>query len=433
MSNKSDEQETNKTDSAADSELSDAEFSDVEESIRIEEPAPPRSPLRLSLLAVVLSIVSVAFVTYLTFMTGSTEDTSAADTAALDSLASNLQSTEESVRSLSNRIDELASINESSAQRMREFQVQLEDQLNRRLQRQSEIFASLPDRMSNVESSMSSIQGISAGVRDSWLLAETEYYMQIANAQLQLAGNPHLARLALLQADDRIRQLANPALTNVRRTLSNELRALELVSRPDIEGITLTLASLAEVVASLPLRQQIEVPEDVAPKIESELSGIDRAMASLKSTMSDVVSVRRTDEAVQPLIAPEAAYFLRANLSLQLQVARLALLRGERVAFQQSLDDSDTWLDDYYDADSAQVQSARQTITEIRDSLFDIAMPDISESLRLLRQFNALSANAAEPAQPESVERDSAGPVEQTETREADSEEADLEEVEPEQ
>ena len=216
MSNKSDEQETNKTDSAADSELSDAEFSDVEESIRIEEPAPPRSPLRLSLLAVVLSIVSVAFVTYLTFMTGSTEDTSAADTAALDSLASNLQSTEESVRSLSSRIDELASINESSAQRMREFQVQLEDQLNRRLQRQSEIFASLPDRMSNVENSMSSIQGISAGVRDSWLLAETEYYMQIANAQLQLAGNPHLARLALLQADDRIRQLANPALTNVR-------------------------------------------------------------------------------------------------------------------------------------------------------------------------------------------------------------------------
>ena len=142
--------------------------------------------------------------------------------------------------------------------------------------------------------------------------------------------------------------------------------------------------------------------------------------------MSDVVSVRRTDEAVQPLIAPEAAYFLRANLSLQLQVARLALLRGERAAFQQSLDDSDTWLDDYYDADSAQVQSARQTIAEIRDSLFDITMPDISESLRLLRQFNTLSTNAVEPARPGPVERDNSESVEQTETREAD-----LEEVEP--
>jgi len=335
------------------------------------------------------------------------EDTSAADTTAIDGLARSLKTTDESIRGLSRRIDDLAGSSESSTQRMQEFQAQLEDQLDQRLRRQSEIFESLPDRMNNLENSMSSIQGISTGVRDSWLLAETEYYMQIANAQLQLAGNPHLARLALLQADDRIRQLANPALTNIRRTLSNELRALELVNRPDVEGITLTLASLADVVASLPLRQQIELAEDVTPKIESELSGIDRALASLKSTMSDVVSVRRTDEAVQPLIAPEAAYFLRANLSLQLQVARLALLRGERAAFQQSLDDSDTWLRRYYDAESAQVQSALQTIAEIRDSLFDIAMPDISESLRLLRQYSTL-ANAPveriEPDQAESVQ-----------------------------
>ena len=83
-----------------------------------------------------------------------------------------------------------------------------------------------------------------------------------------------------------------------------------------------------------------------------------------------------------------------------MQVARLALLRGERAAFQQSLDDSDSWLRDYYDADSVQVQGARQTISEIRDSLFDIAIPDISESLRLLRQYNMLAANPVEPTDP---------------------------------
>jgi uroporphyrin-3 C-methyltransferase len=124
----------------------------------------------------------------------------------------------------------------------------------------------------------------------------------------------------------------------------------------------------------------------------------------LKSTVGDVVSVRRTDEAVRPLIAPESAFFLRANLSLQLQVARLALLRGERAAFQQSLDDTDTWLGEYYDADSAQVQSARKTIAEIRDGLFDMAMPDISESLRLLRQHNTLSAAPVELAVPPEAE-----------------------------
>jgi uroporphyrin-3 C-methyltransferase len=403
MNNRSDEPEDQDTDTdgaATDTTLSDAEFADLDDGIRVEEPKPPRLALRLAMLALALSLVSIAGVAWVTFMPDATQEPLAPDTTALDALTRSVNAGEETVQRLQQRLNELTNRNQDIANSMEAFQ----RQLDKRLERQMEIFESLPGRMSNVENSMSSIQGISTGVRDSWLLAEAEYYMQIANAQLQLAGNPKLARLALLQADDRIRQLANPALTNIRRALSNELRALELINRPDIEGVTLTLASLADVVQSLPLRQQIEIPEDDDPEIESELSGLDRAMASLKSTVGDVVSVRRTGEAVRPLIAPESAFFLRANLSLQLQVARLALLRGERAAFQQSLDDTDAWLGEYYEADSAQVQSARKTIAEIRDSLFDIAMPDISESLRLLRQHNTLSATPVELAVPPEAE-----------------------------
>jgi uroporphyrin-3 C-methyltransferase len=403
MNNRSDEPEDQDTDTdgaAGDTNLSDAGFADLDDGIRVEEPKPPRSPIRLAMLALALSLVSIAGVAYLTLMPDATPEPLAPDTTALDALTRSVNAGDESVRRLQQHLNELINRHEVIANNMEAFQ----QQLDQRLERQMEIFESLPGRMSNVENSMSSIQGISTGVRDSWLLAEAEYYMQIANAQLQLAGNPSLAGLALLQADDRIRQLANPALTNIRRALSNELRALELINRPDIEGVTLTLASLAEVVQSLPLRQQIDIPDEDDPEIESELSGFDRAIASLKSTVGDVVSVRRTDEAVRPLIAPESAFFLRANLSLQLQVARLALLRGERAAFQQSLDDTNTWLGEYYDADSAQVQSARKTIAEIRDGLFDIAMPDISESLRLLRQHNTLSAAPVEQTVPPEAE-----------------------------
>jgi uncharacterized protein HemX len=218
--------------------------------------------------------------------------------------------------------------------------------------------------------------------------------MQIANAQLQLANNPELAKLALTQADDRILQLGDPRLTNVRQALSDELRALEVIARPDTAGITLTLASLASVVDSLPLRQEVVVRDDQASDIDPELSGVDRAMASLKNAVGGVVSVRRADEAMQPLIAPEAQYFLRANLALQLQASRLALLRGEEDIFRQSLTDADAWLAEYYDPASTGVQNARTTIGEIRNSVLTVAMPDISQSLRLLRQFNALSTAA---------------------------------------
>lgn len=372
-------------------QVADAEFPDVDDSIRIEQPKTSRAPVRLAMLALALSIASLVGIAYVVLLPAPTQQPQLNLTTAIDALEGRLQSGEDTVRRLEQRLNGLSNRNDAVASSMADFQ----QQTDRRLKSDMAVFESLPGRMSNVENSMSSIQGISTGVRDNWLLAEAEYYMQIANAQLQLAGNPQLARLALLQADDRIRQLANPALTNVRRALADELQALEFISRPDIEGVTLTLASLANIVDSLPLQQDIAVPPEDSPEIESELSGMDRAMASLRSTVSDAFSYRRIDEEVRPLLPPESAYFLRVNLSLQLQIARLALLRGERAAFQHSLDDTDKWLGDYYDTDSEKVKNARQTIADVRDSLFEIDLPDISGSLRALRQFGSLTSNPA--------------------------------------
>ena len=261
-------------------------------------------------------------------------------------------------------------------------------------------FETVPGRMAAIEGSVSSLQGISTGARDAWLLAEAEYYMQIANAQLQLAGNPHLASLALGLADERLLQLANPALTDIRRALSLELRSLDVIEKPDTEGVTLTLASLAAVVDSLPLKQEVALSDaDEEAALDPELTGVDRALASMKSAIDSAISVRRVDETVQPLIAPESQYFLRANLALQLQAARLAVLRGEETIFRQSLNDAALWLTEYFDTDSAAVRSSLQTIAEIHDSVFSVATPDISESLRLLRQFAAFS-NATAVAEP---------------------------------
>lgn len=253
---------------------------------------------------------------------------------------------------------------------------------------------SLPSRMSSLEQSLASLQGLSAGARDTLLLAESEYYMQIANAQLQLAGNPDLAAMALTMADDRIVQIANPALTDVRRALSDELAALDVVEKPDIEGATLTLASLSRVVESLPLQQETAEDEAETAEVDAEAGPVDRAWSSVKGVFSNLVTVTRTDDQARPLMAPDAVYFLRTNLSLQLQAARLALLRGEKVIYEQSLDDASSWIEEYFDTESQQVQSTLQTLTEVRDGTFAVEAPDISQSLRLLRQFRTLNESA---------------------------------------
>jgi uroporphyrin-3 C-methyltransferase len=336
-------------------------------------------------LALTFSIVALSSAGYLVFDNWRTNKSIQNSDAALASLNGTLTVTRESLNNLEQRLNNLGEIQS------------LEQKLNERARN----FESFPGRINNLKGSISSLQGISTGVQNTWLLAAAEYYMQIANTQLQLAGNPHLANLALHFADKHLLQLADPALTEVRRALSNELRAIEVMEKLDIKGIALTLASLASVVDSLPLRQEIDIIDRAISELDPDLSGIDRALVSLKKIVGDIVSVRRANEAILPFAVPDAIYFLRANLALQLQTAKLALLRNEKEIFEQSLGDASAWLTRYYDTESAVVLNALETITEIRNGLFSISPPDISESLRLLRQQIYLSKSAPPTTEPD--------------------------------
>lgn len=340
-------------------------------------------------LALVLAAAALTWISY-QGLTGSVDD------SALSIQTTQIEQMRESLHAIRQATDandeKIAGLTDKADRRDERIQT-IEDQLAERLQRLESMHA----RLGSLEGSMAELKGTSSGLRDSWLLAEAEYYMQIANAQLQLADNPRLATLALQLADEKVAQLANPALTGIRRALAGELRALDAIESPDIEGIALALSSLASVVDSLQLNQEVETPDAAPVAVGPELTGMDRMFASLRRTASEMVSIRRTDESVRPLIAPEAQYFLRANLALQFQTARIALLRGEQALFDQSLDDAASWLNSYYDAESAPVRSALQTISEMRQSVTPVAFPDLSESLRLLRQYRVMSTDSSQP------------------------------------
>ena len=340
-------------------------------------------------LALVLAAAALTWIAY-QGLTGSVDDSALSiQTTQIEQMRESLHAIRQATDANDEKIAGLTDKADRRDERIQTIEVQLAEQLQR--------LESMHARLGSLEGSMAELKGTSSGLRDSWLLAEAEYYMQIANAQLQLADNPKLATLALQLADEKVAQLANPALTGIRRALAGELRALDAIESPDIEGIALALSSLAGVVDSLQLNQEVETPDAAPVAVGPELTGMDRMFASLRRTASEMVSIRRTDESVRPLIAPEAQYFLRANLALQFQTARIALLRGEQALFDQSLDDAASWLNSYYDAESAPVRSALQTISEMRQSVTPVAFPDLSESLRLLREYRDMSTDSSQP------------------------------------
>ena len=144
---------------------------------------------------------------------------------------------------------------------------------------------------------------------------------------------------------------------------------------------------------SLPLAGSSLDGEEAASEDDVDASSVDRAWDSVKDAMSGLVKITPPDQAELALVSPDAEYYLRSNIALQLQAARLALLRGEQSIFEATLDDINTLLETYFDVESTQVQSAQQTIAEIRSSIPATAIPDISGSLRSLRQYRILREN----------------------------------------
>lgn len=336
-------------------------------------------------LALFLALLTLAAVGYMIVEDRRTRAVEESSTDTLERLAGRIDEAQASLSDLDEDLEDLV-----SGDAALESQI---DELQRELESRADILQSLPGRMTNLENSVAALQGASAGARDTWLLAEAEYYMQLANAQLQLGNNPRLAMLALEMADERVVQLADPGLTDVRRALAEELAALEAMEKPDLEGTTLTLASLARVVDTLPLRTPGSDNGESGGAADREQGAAARAWDSVKDAMSGLVKVTPPDEETRALLTPDAARLIRSNLALQLQAARLALLRGEQAIFEQSLEDADALLSEYFDGDSAQVKSAKATIAEIRESMVKVSAPDISESLRLIRQFRVLSGN----------------------------------------
>ncbi len=367
-------------DTAEEHEVAD---SAEEHEVAIEEKPIKRGSNAVAWLALLLSAVALAAVAY----TISRDWLAASDTSALDayeSVNNRVTETTQSLSALDARVQDLDGRDSGVTEEI--------DALRRELDERVRLLSSLPARMTSIESSVASLAGVSAGTRDTWLLAEAEYYLQIANAQLQLANNPHLAAMALSMADERVVQMGNPALTDVRRAISDELAALEVMEKPDVEGATMTLASLARVVDSLPMRRAAETADEEETP-DPDAGNVQRAWSSVKNAMSGLVKVTPPDQSNLALVTPDAEYFLRNNLALQLQTARLALLRGEQAVFEQTLDDSAALLSDYFDGDSAQVASAQETLSEIRGNVFTTSVPDISGSLQLLRQYRTLREN----------------------------------------
>ena len=245
---------------------------------------------------------------------------------------------------------------------------------------------SLAGRITRLEDTLARLPG-GKDVRFLWLIEQAEYFMRIANAQENLAGNSTGALTALAIADEYLRDTTDPRISAARKLLAGEMAALRAVPRVDTEGAILKLGSLGESLPQLPRRQTAPAqfaPEPAAPPPTA--SGLERAADALRNAFFSIVSVRRTDVPTATLLTDEAATLLTRSLELELQMARLAMLRADTAAFRTSMAALRRDLDKYFDTATPAGAAALATLDELAGMKMPESLPDISGSLaELLR------------------------------------------------
>lgn len=245
----------------------------------------------------------------------------------------------------------------------------------------------LPLRVDQLEAQMEEVPGMARKGRAEYLRAEALYYMRIANAQALLVGDADVAVSALELADEKLRELGDPALTRVRAALADEIAQLRAIPSLDRTGISFRLQAIAERVDEWTFRNDVPARFETAGSHAGDVEGEDmwaRVRKVATDAFSRIVSVKKAEGPPTGQLGAAEEALVVEGIRAELQIARLALINGNGTLFRGSLERAAGLIRDFYPADTAAIRSALETLDELAAVEMPGELPDISRALSLL-------------------------------------------------
>ncbi len=263
-------------------------------------------------------------------------------------------------------------------------------QNERQLQEQSKLFEDrLKNRHAQLDIKISNVQRQLGKTRGDWLVADAEYLLSVANERLQLTQDIKTTIMALEAADHRLRESGDGGVFKVRTEIAEEISALKNVESPDIIKLLSQLTILQKQAHTLQLTlptinaitPQPERNPEPAAEDQQNTTIVDRALSDLK----ELVIVRKRDSNAITLLHPEEARIIREDLMIRIDIAKSALVRRNDAEFHTSISSAKEWLVDNFDTKTTKVKNSQQTLEKLLTVHLHSQIPDISRSLKMLR------------------------------------------------
>lgn len=257
-------------------------------------------------------------------------------------------------------------------------------QLRRESDSQSQELARLAEQL---QAQSERLASFSANDQESWLRAEVQYLLRLANQRVIMARDTQSALALLGSADSILEQLDDPSMHEVRAAIAAEQAALRAVPKVDVEGIYLRLSALIEQADRLVIFQMPEQEGQLADAGQEDDDWqvrLERGYEEAARKLSDYIVIRRRDVPMQALMDPQWERLVRQNLRMLLEQAQVALLSGNQTLYVESLQRSQHWVAQFFDTDEVAARAMAREISQLESRTVQVVMPDLTRSMQAL-------------------------------------------------
>jgi len=158
-----------------------------------------------------------------------------------------------------------------------------------------------------------------------WLIAEADYLVRMAGRKLWLENDVRTAILLLVNADKRLKSLADPSVLPVRANLAEDIQTLQQLNPVSQSSVALALTGMIAQIDKLPL-DTFEKPEDANADDTTLSESADDWQENLakvwRSLVNDFLTIKTIEGPVEPVLSLEAQFLAKEQLRLQLMHAQ---------------------------------------------------------------------------------------------------------------
>lgn len=266
--------------------------------------------------------------------------------------------------------------------------------LTAQINKQNEQIKAFDESQKALISSTKNIFDITHRNQTQWLLSEVSYLLSLANQRLIVSRDIKTAIAALKAANNRLHDLSDPSLLNLRKTISNETAQLNLLKLPDISGIAFSIDNMTSLIKDLPFKsaqQKLIEGKIVSEKLEIASLDKDSLVAPLWDRLKSLVTIKKHQRDIQETETPLQKNDIDNQIRYRLETSRVSLINKNTTVFQHEISSALKLVTLYYNQNDNRVANL---VTELESlSKIDLlpTLPDITASWLKLQKFIAVT------------------------------------------